>query len=59
MCNPFFYEIQVVPPVNAFKVVCCIATMYSTEAEGWRIDPDRRLDQLSRRKRTCRGPWFV
>jgi hypothetical protein len=34
MCNPFFYEFQVVPSLNVFKLVCCTVTMYTTDAEA-------------------------
>jgi hypothetical protein len=48
MCNLFFDEFQVVPSVNVFKLFCVL--LYTTEVEGWMNDPDRRLDQLSRRR---------
>ncbi len=50
MCNPFSYEFQKVMSVNVFKLVCCTATTYNREVKIWRVDPDRRLTQLNRRR---------
>jgi hypothetical protein len=61
MCNPFFYEFTVfrlVPSVSVFKLVCCSSDIYTSEAEDYRVDPHRPLDQPSK-KRTARGHyWF-
>ncbi len=50
ICNPFFHEFQVVPSAKGFKLVCYTATLFTTEARDQRIDPDRRLAYLSRRR---------
>jgi hypothetical protein len=35
MCNSFFYEFRVFLSVKVFKLVCCTAATYTTEAKGW------------------------
>jgi hypothetical protein len=48
MCDPF----RVIP--QGFQLVCYTATLFSTEVVDKRIDPDRHLAHLSRRRRA--GP---
>ncbi len=36
--------------ITVFKLVCRTATTYTTDAEGKRVDPDWRLDQLCKRR---------
>jgi hypothetical protein len=33
-CHPFFYEFRESPSVNIFKLVCCVATTYTTDAKS-------------------------
>ncbi len=56
-CNPFFYEFQVAPAVNKYKFVSCIATpyMHTTDTKGERVDLNRRLAQLYKRRRGLGG----
>ncbi len=36
MCNPFFYEFQVILSSNVFQPVCNIANLFTTEAVDYR-----------------------
>ncbi len=38
MCNPFFYELWVIPSANVFQLVCYIATLCTTKAVDKRVD---------------------
>ncbi len=49
MCNYsilFFPEFRVIPSANVFQLVCYTATLFTTEAECYRDDPDWRLAHL-------------
>jgi predicted anti-sigma-YlaC factor YlaD len=37
---------------------CCSSAIYTIEAEDQRVDPHRRLDQLSKRRRARGHDWF-
>jgi hypothetical protein len=50
MCNPFFYKFRVILSANLFQLVCCIANLFTTEAVDERVDRNRHLSHLGRRR---------
>ncbi len=50
MCNYsiLFHEFLVIPSANVFQLVCYTATLFTTEVECYRDDPDWRLAHLYR-----------
>jgi hypothetical protein len=50
LCNPSFHEFKVILSANEFQLVCYTATLFTTEAECKRVNPDWHLAHLKRRR---------
>jgi hypothetical protein len=59
MCNKFFDEIRVFLSANVFQLICHTANIFTPDAVDKKVDSDRHLAHLNRRRGAGCHDFFI